>query len=292
MAPTGNTPGQGNTRSTPIYKDWTVLQLAALVLLLDQFTKYLVIQLLPFRSSFPLEGFLRFTHVHNTGSAFGILQGLNTPLIFVSFIGVIILVLIYRSQPHPSNWLRLSLGLQLGGAFGNLIDRLRLGYVTDFIDVGPWPVFNLADASIVTGLVLLAWIFLRPEQERAPRHAIDVAESKVHQDAYLWCPVCDGEMVEVPDGWRCVSCGVKERIDLGSLSGNEDEEGIYQHAGPLGPSNDDRQPKGVWDFRNDGARPVTQPAEDGEETQVDSPGDQQSDQSLSISLISDEDTRQ
>jgi signal peptidase II len=148
-----------------------VLQLAVLVLLMDQFTKYLVIQSLSPGSSFPFRGFFRITHVHNTGSAFGILQGLNTPLIFVSFVGIVILVLIYRSQPHPSNWLRLSLALQLGGAFGNLIDRLRLGYVTDFIDIGPWPVFNLADASIVTGLVILAWVLTRsgPPRERSQR---------------------------------------------------------------------------------------------------------------------------
>jgi signal peptidase II len=145
----------------PLYRDFTVLQTAVLVLLLDQLTKYLVIQSLAPGFSFPFRGFFRITHVHNTGSAFGILQGLNTPLIFVSFIGIVILVLIYRSQQRPSNWLRLSLALQLGGAFGNLIDRIRLGYVTDFIDIGPWPVFNLADASIVSGLTILAWVLTR-----------------------------------------------------------------------------------------------------------------------------------
>lgn len=165
------TPESANPKPRPLYRDFAVLQLAALAFLLDQLTKYLVIQLLAPGFSFPFRGFFRFTHVHNTGSAFGILQGLNTPLIFVSFIGIIILVLIYRSQPHPSNWLRLSLALQLGGAFGNLIDRVRLGYVTDFIDIGPWPVFNLADASIVTGLVILAWVLTRsgsPKEQTAP----------------------------------------------------------------------------------------------------------------------------
>lgn len=150
----------------PLYRDFTVLQSAALVLLLDQFTKYLVIQSLDPGFSFPFRGFFRITHVHNTGSAFGILQGLNTPLIFVSFIGIVILVLIYRSQRHPSNWLRLSLALQLGGAFGNLVDRVRLGYVTDFIDIGPWPVFNLADSSIVIGLIILAWVLTRKGSSR------------------------------------------------------------------------------------------------------------------------------
>lgn len=170
--------GASLPRPRPIYKDFNVLQLGVLVLLLDQLTKYLVIQLLVPGGSYPFRGFFRFTHVHNSGSAFGILQGQNTPLIFISFIGIIILVLIYRSQPYPSNWLRLSLGLQLGGAFGNLIDRLRLGFVTDFIDIGPWPVFNLADASIVTGLVLLAWVFTRsgPAPESAEESAAQPGE--------------------------------------------------------------------------------------------------------------------
>lgn len=148
----------------PIYRDFILLQLAAIVFLADQFTKYLAREFIPFGSSRPQwigQDILQFTHIHNTGSIFGILQGQNTPLIVVSFIGVFVLIMVYYSQPRPTHLLRLSLGLQLGGAFGNLIDRLRLGAVTDFIDVSRWPVFNLADASIVTGLLLLAWILLR-----------------------------------------------------------------------------------------------------------------------------------
>ena len=89
-------------------------------------------------------------------------QGHNTPLIFVSFVGIAVLALIYHSQERPGNLLRLSIALQLGGALGNLVDRFRLGAVTDFIDIGIWPIFNLADASIVSGLALLGWVLLRP----------------------------------------------------------------------------------------------------------------------------------
>ena len=149
-------------RPAPIYKDLVLLQLALLVFLLDQLTKYVVRAYIPYRHSFPEDGFLRITHTFNTGSAFGLFQGQNIPLILVSIVGIAVLVLVYRSQPRSTNLLRLSLGLQIGGAAGNLLDRLRLGHVTDFIDVGPWPVFNLADSSIVIGLVLLAWLFLRP----------------------------------------------------------------------------------------------------------------------------------
>jgi signal peptidase II len=182
-----------------------LLQFAVLVFLLDQFTKYLVIRLLPPYTSFPAYGFFRFTHIFNTGSAFGILEGMNTPLIFVSFIGVFVLVMIYRSQDHPGILLRSSLALQLGGAFGNLVDRLRLGHVTDFIDIGPWPVFNLADASIVTGLILLGWILMRPRPATHPAARREVPTE------LEWCPVCDGEMVSIRGTWRCTSCGVKER---------------------------------------------------------------------------------
>ena len=161
---------------TPIYKDFTLLQLAAIIFLMDQFTKFLVRELLPFGYSYPFDGFFRITHTHNTGSAFGILQGQNTPLIFVSFVGIFVLVMIYRSQPRATNLLRTSLALQIGGAFGNLLDRLRLGSVTDFIDVGAWPVFNLADASIVTGLILLGWLLLRPGARNSDSPVVETGE--------------------------------------------------------------------------------------------------------------------
>lgn len=171
--PAAGRPAKGGRRH--IYRDFTLLQLAAIFFLLDQFTKFLVRAYLTYGYSWPGRGFFRFTHTENTGSVFGILQGQNTPLIFVSGIGIFVLIMVYYSQPRPTNLLRLSLALQLGGALGNLLDRLRLGAVTDFIDVGPWPVFNLADASIVTGLLLLAWVLLRdggrPEANPTPAAA-------------------------------------------------------------------------------------------------------------------------
>ena len=193
----------------PVYKDFVLIQLAVLVFVIDQFTKFLVRDQLLFRESFPADGFFRFTHTHNTGSAFGIFQDQNTPLIVVSILGVGILIMIYRSQRVPSSLLRLSLGLQIGGAVGNLLDRLRLGHVTDFMDVGAWPVFNVADAAIITGLAILAYIFLiaQPEDQ-------DLSHS------YNWCPVCDGEMRAVMNGWRCSTCGARERV-IGEIMSGE-----------------------------------------------------------------------
>ena len=194
-----------STPRLPIYRDFILIQLAVLVFFLDQFSKYLVREFLLLYQSFPAEGFFRITHTFNTGSIFGIFQGQNTAFILVSFVGVAVLLLLYHSQRFPTGLLRLSLGLQLGGAFGNLLDRVRLGHVTDWVDVGPWPVFNVADACIVTGLVLLAWMFIMSERSRPTQ-----------PDAYDYCPVCDGEMRALPshDGqghWRCSTCGVRER---------------------------------------------------------------------------------
>lgn len=186
-----------------IFRDLALLQLAALVVLCDQLTKYLVREYLQLSQSFPAEGFFRITHTFNTGSAFGLFQDQNTPLILVSLVGITVLVIIYRSQRLPSGLLRLSLGLQLGGAVGNLLDRVRLGHVTDWVDIGPWPVFNVADASIVTGLVLLAWLFIGAE--RAPSR-------QQTRSALDWCPICEGEMRSVTGGWRCTVCGVRERV--------------------------------------------------------------------------------
>ena len=74
---------------------------------------------------------------------------------------------------------RTSLGLQLGGAAGNLVDRITMGKVTDFIDVGAWPVFNLADASIVTGIVILAWLLFRsPKAPKATPVEEDAEEAE------------------------------------------------------------------------------------------------------------------
>ena len=139
----------------PIYRDWTLLQLAALALALDQLTKFVVRQTLETYHSWPATGLFRFTHIHNTGSAFGLFQDQNLPLLFVSLVGVLVLAYIYQTQDRTTWLLRVSIALMLGGALGNLIDRIHQGHVTDFIDVGPWPVFNLADSAIVVGLCLM-----------------------------------------------------------------------------------------------------------------------------------------
>lgn len=193
---------------TPIYRDWTLLQLAALSLALDQLTKFVVRQTLEWHHSWPVHGFFRFTHVHNTGSAFGLFQGNNLPLLIVSLVGVAVLVYIYRTQERPGILMRVSIALMLGGALGNLVDRIWQGHVTDFIDIGPWPVFNLADSSIVVGLAILAWVLVMNREQTAPKEPdAPLADGS--------CPTCDGAMISPPNGARCPQCGVRERT-LGS----------------------------------------------------------------------------
>ena len=133
----------------------------------DQLTKLWVVTNLERGESIPETGFFRFTHAWNTGTAFGLFQDFGGVFTVVSFIAVALLFWIYRSAARPSLLVRVAFGLQLGGAFGNLLDRLRLGHVTDFVDVGPWPIFNVADSSIVVGIALMAIYFWgdRPHSE-------------------------------------------------------------------------------------------------------------------------------
>ncbi len=135
---------------------WATLFLAASS---DQFTKWVVVNNLAQGESWPPTGFLRFTHAWNTGTAFSLFPGHSDLLMWVSLAAVIVLTWIYRSIDSPPWILRLAFGLQLGGALGNLIDRFRLGHVTDFIDIGLWPVFNIADSSIVVGIGLMLFYF-------------------------------------------------------------------------------------------------------------------------------------
>lgn len=141
------------------YTDPLLLGVLLLAFTADQISKALIVNRLRLNESWPLEGFFRLTYARNTGTAFGLFQDQAMILTIVSFVAVAAIIYFYRNA-ITSPLLRAALGLQLGGAFGNLLDRLRLGYVVDFVDVGPWPIFNFADSSIVIGIAILAWHFL------------------------------------------------------------------------------------------------------------------------------------
>ncbi|MCX7608077.1 MAG: signal peptidase II [Anaerolineales bacterium] len=138
---------------------------------LDQWTKALV------RAHIPLGGdwlppglewllpYARIRHWYNTGAAFGLFQDGNLVFTILAFLVSGFILYYYHRLDHHQGWLRLTLALQLAGAIGNLIDRLRFGHVTDFISVGTFPIFNIADASITIGAILLGLVIFWSERQ-------------------------------------------------------------------------------------------------------------------------------
>ena len=146
---------------------------ALAVVALDQASKALAVRFLePLGATgLPLAGgVLYLRYLENTGAAFGLLQGRGPLLTGLALAIVGVLVVYYRTLPRHGPRLQLSLALILGGAAGNLLDRLRLGYVVDFIDLTAWPTFNLADAAVTTGVVILAAHLLLEGRENPRRH--------------------------------------------------------------------------------------------------------------------------
>jgi len=158
-------------------KDYLVLiGVASVVIALDQWTKWLVrtniefgAQWLPAALSW-LSPYARIVNWSNSGAAFGMFQ--NGNLVFTTLAIIVIgAIVYYYPQVETEDWtLKLAMGLQLAGAAGNLIDRLKVGKVTDFISIGVFPVFNIADSSITVGVIVLllgVWIKERNEKRKA-----------------------------------------------------------------------------------------------------------------------------
>ena len=148
------------------------------VLIADQLTKFAVKGTLRLGESWPSDGLIRITHGANTGTAFGLLPNQTIFLIFASIIAIGFLVYFYRAYALPRPILRLAIGLQLGGAFGNLFDRVAFGSVTDFIDVGWWPIFNIADSSICVGMTTLIVVLLLFDRKPAEEPALETPNSE------------------------------------------------------------------------------------------------------------------
>ena len=146
------------------YKDWVFYSIAIAVFILDQISKEVIRRHLPLYDSWPEEGFLRIVHGLNTGSAFGLFSGFTNLLIIASIVGIGVVLYYFQRQEITVIWYRLSIGLIVGGALGNLVDRLKDGAGVDFISVGWWPAFNVADSSISVGMVLLVLILLLGER--------------------------------------------------------------------------------------------------------------------------------
>lgn len=140
-----------------------ILILAVFVLSLDQLTKSFIIQRLTCNQSIPvIPGIFHLTLVYNRGAAFGILKNQVPLFIFFSLIAISIIFIAIKDR-NQDKFTLISLALILAGAIGNLIDRILLGYVIDFLDFRIWPVFNIADSAITIGAVLLGWNLLRSQ---------------------------------------------------------------------------------------------------------------------------------
>ena len=139
------------------------LILAVSGILLDRLSKEIVRHLIPMYATIPvIDGFLRITHIFNTGIAFGMAQGNNVILTILSTIILAALIWLFFKSGNKADLLPLS--LIISGAAGNILDRLFYGSVRDFIEVNlgfppfnPWPIFNIADSLITIGGILLFW---------------------------------------------------------------------------------------------------------------------------------------
>jgi signal peptidase II len=130
------------------------------VIFLDQATKFLALRFLQLNTPFPLiKNFLNLTLVHNRGAAFGLFQNQLVLFVLVSLFAIGLIICSLKSKTS-SIVLKLSLSLILGGAIGNLIDRLRFGFVVDFLALRVWPVFNIADSVITIAALILTWEIL------------------------------------------------------------------------------------------------------------------------------------
>ncbi|MBI4531029.1 MAG: signal peptidase II [Candidatus Latescibacteria bacterium] len=148
------------------------LGISLICLILDQVSKFAVARRMVLHQSIPVIGsFFQLTYIHNPGAAFGIAIGGRLFYILFATIAIILIgVVLYRSSNSAFS-IQLSFAMILGGALGNLIDRIRLGEVIDFLDFGiglwRWPVFNVADAFVTSGIILLSFCYLvRRDAER------------------------------------------------------------------------------------------------------------------------------
>ena len=145
---------------------------AGVIVALDQMSKVLIRANLMlgevYRPELWISQYARFVHLHNRGAAIGILPGLGNVFMVVAMLVSVALIFYYPRIPRQDWLVRLSMALLLGGAIGNMIDRLHQGFVTDFISVLNIPVLNLADLSISTGVIILVIGLWQQEQRKKP----------------------------------------------------------------------------------------------------------------------------
>jgi len=145
-----------------------IFTVSSLVIVVDQVTKFAVVEFIHLFDSMPEDGIIRLTHLANTGSAFGLFQGMNSFLAVFGIIGIVFILYFYKIYSNKDPLLTAALSFVLGGAIGNVIDRVYRGAVVDFIDVELWngihfPSFNIADSSLSLGafLIVVYWVYTK-----------------------------------------------------------------------------------------------------------------------------------
>ena len=151
-------------------KYFRLIVVAGIIILLDQVTKLIVLDKMPLFHNIPvISGFFNLTHIHNPGGAFGFLSTQTSNIqrllfLFVSSLATGLIFYFYKKTPHEQTWLSTGFALVFGGAIGNLIDRIRLGKVVDFLDfyIGDlhWPAFNVADSAVSIGMLIFLFHIL------------------------------------------------------------------------------------------------------------------------------------
>ena len=136
--------------------------IGGIIVIIDQFTKFLIVKYLPLYDTVPVvSGLFNIIHIKNPGGAFGLLANLSPGMrtfifLFISSLAVGLILYFYLKTPVSQTWLAAGFALIFGGAIGNLIDRIRFGVVTDFLDFYiskyHWPAFNVADSAITVGI--------------------------------------------------------------------------------------------------------------------------------------------
>ncbi|MEE8414345.1 MAG: signal peptidase II [Dehalococcoidales bacterium] len=151
-----------------------VFFLTALVVVIgDQLSKFWIRSTLAEGEALPVTGLFRLTHITNTGAAFGLFRDQSFLLTIAVFAGIVLILLfVFTSSRYfplvDTTPGKITLGLILGGTIGNLVDRLRFGRVTDFIDIGIWPTFNIADSAVTIGAIVFAYFFIYSGRTKNP----------------------------------------------------------------------------------------------------------------------------
>lgn len=146
---------------------------ALTVIALDQATKWLIVRALAGADGDGRVGilfpWLSLEYAENRGAAFGLLQGYSNLVLALAIVLVVGITIMFQRMRALSPLMAVAVGLILGGAVGNIIDRLRLGFVIDFVAVGPWPKFNVADSAITVGVVVLFAVLVFGTDDPAPQ---------------------------------------------------------------------------------------------------------------------------